>query len=62
MTICENEYSSVDSGTDGVNSDIGALVGFSDDDEETRVEQPSGCRIPGCQLSMLAYRNYGVGL
>ena len=34
MTVCENEYSSVDSGTD---------------DEETRVEQPSGCRIPGCQ-------------
>ena len=41
--------SSVDSGTDGVNSDIGALADFSDDDEETRVEQPSGCRIPGCQ-------------
>ena len=49
VTICENEYSSVDSGTDGVNSDIGALADFSDDDEETRVEQPSGCRIPGCQ-------------
>ena len=49
MTICENEYSSVDSGTDGVNLDIGALADFSDDDEETRIEQPSGCRIPGCQ-------------
>ena len=49
VTICENEYSSVDSGTDGVNSDIGALADFSDDDEETRVEQPSGCRIAGCQ-------------
>ena len=49
VTICENESSSVDSGTDGVNSDIGALADFSDDDEETRVEQPSGCRIPGCQ-------------
>ena len=49
VTICENEYSSMDSGTDGVNSDIGALADFSDDDEETRVEQPSGCRIPGCQ-------------
>ena len=49
MTVCENEYSSMDSGTDGVNSDIGALADFSDDDEETRIEQPSGCRIPGCQ-------------
>ena len=49
MTICVNEYSSVDSGTDGVNSDIGALADFSDDDEETRVEQPLGCRIHGCQ-------------
>ena len=49
VTICENEYSSMDSGTDGENSDIGALADFSDDDEETRVEQPSGCRIPGCQ-------------
>ena len=48
VTICENEYSSMDSGTDGVNSDIGALADFSDDDE-TRIEQPSGCRIPGCQ-------------
>ena len=49
VTICVNEYSSVDSGTDGVNSDIGALADFSDDDEETRVEQLLGCRIPGCQ-------------
>ena len=49
VTICVNEYSSVDLGTDGVNSDIGALADFSDDDEETRVEQPLGCRIPGCQ-------------
>ena len=49
VTICENEYSSMDSGTDGVNSDIGAFADFSDDDEETRVEKPSGCRIPGCQ-------------
>ena len=49
VTICENESSSVDSGTDGVNSDIAALSDFSDDDEETRIEQPSGCRIPGCQ-------------
>ena len=49
VTICENENSSVNAGTDGVNSDIGALADFSDDDEETRVEQLSGCRIPGCQ-------------
>ena len=48
VTICENEYSSVDSDI-GVNSDIGALADFSDDDEEARVEKPSGCRIPGCQ-------------
>ena len=39
----------MNSGTDGVNSDIGALADFSDDDEETRVEQLSGCRIPGCR-------------
>ena len=32
VTICENESSSVDSGTDGVNSDIAALADFSDDD------------------------------
>ena len=49
VTICEHENSSVNSGTDGVNSDIGAQADFSDDDEETRVEQLSGCRIPGCQ-------------
>ena len=49
VTICENENSSVNSGTDGGNSEIGALADFSDDDEETQVEQMSGCRIPGCQ-------------
>ena len=49
VTICENESSSVDSGTDGENSDIAILADFSDDDEETRIEQPLGCRIPGCQ-------------
>ena len=49
MTLCENEFSSVNSGANGVNSDIGALADFSDDDEETRVEQLPGCRIPGCQ-------------
>ena len=29
--------------------EIGALSDFSDDDEETGVEQLSGCQIPGCQ-------------
>ena len=46
VTICENEFNSVNS--DGVNSDIAALADFSDDDE-TWVEQLPGCRIPGCQ-------------
>ena len=48
VTICENEFNSVNSGSDGVNSDIATLVDFSDDDE-TWVEQLPGCRIPGCQ-------------
>ena len=39
----------MNSGTDGRNSDIGVLSDFSDDDEETWVEQLSGCRIPSCQ-------------
>ena len=50
VTICVSENSTVNSGTDGGNSDIGVLSDFSDDDdEEARVEQLSGCRIPGCQ-------------
>ena len=48
-TICREEYSLVDSGTDGGNSDIGVLADFSDDEEESQVKQFSGCRIPGCQ-------------
>ena len=48
VTICENEFNSVNSGSDSVNSDIAALADFSDDDE-TWVEQLPGCRIPGCQ-------------
>ena len=48
VTICENEFNSVNSGSDGVNSDIAALADFSDDDE-TLVEQLPGCPIPGCQ-------------
>ena len=49
VTIYVSENSTVNSGTDGRNSDIGVLSDFSDDDEETWVEQLSGCRIPGCQ-------------
>ena len=41
--------SSVGSGTDGRNSDIGDLADFSSDEEESQVEQISGCPIPGCQ-------------
>ena len=44
MTICRKEYSLVDSGTDGGNSDIGVLADFSDDEEESQVKQFSGCR------------------
>ena len=33
VTICENDNSSVNSGTDGGNSDIDVLTDFSDDDE-----------------------------
>ena len=36
-------------GTDGRNSDIGDLADFSSDEEESQVEQISGCRIHGCQ-------------
>ena len=58
VTICEN--SSVNSGTDGGNSDICVLADFSDDDEETRVEQLSGCRIPGCQCEgRIEYMEWG---
>ena len=35
--------------TDGKNSDIGDLADFSSDEEESQVEQISGCRIPGCR-------------
>ena len=49
VTICQKENSSVNSGTEGGNSDIGDLADFSADEEESHVEQFSGCRIPGCQ-------------
>ena len=43
------ENSSVGSGTDVRNSDIGDLADFSSDEEESQVEQIFGCPIPGCQ-------------
>ena len=49
VDICRKENSSVGSGTDGRNSDIGDLADFSLDEEESQVEQISSCRIPGCQ-------------
>ena len=52
--------SSVNSGTDGGNSDIGVLADFSDDEEESEVEQFSGCRIPGCQCEgRIEYMEWG---
>ena len=44
LTIYGSEHSMVHSGTDGRNSDIGALSDFSDDDEETEVEHQPGPR------------------
>ena len=60
MTICEKENSSVSSGTDGGNSDIDLMADFSDDEEESEVEQFSGCRIPGCQCEgRIEYMEWG---
>ena len=60
VTICEKENSSVNSGTDGRNSDIGVMADFSDDEEESEVEQFSGCRIPGCQCDgHIEYMEWG---
>ena len=53
VTVYVSDTSMVHSGTDGRNSDIGALSDFSDSDEETEVEQLSGCQIPGCQCQGL---------
>ena len=62
VTIYVSENSMVHSGTDGRNSDIGALSDFSDDDEETGVEQMSGCRIPGCQCDgCIAFMEWSLG-
>ena len=49
VAICRKDNNSVGSGTDGRNSDIGDLADFSSDEEESQVEQISGCRIPGCR-------------
>ena len=50
----------MNSGTDGGNSDIGVLADFSDDEEESQVEQFSGCRIPGCQCEgRIEYMEWG---
>ena len=49
VTIYGSENSTVNSGTNARNSDIGALSDFSNDIEETGVEQLSGCRMPGCK-------------
>ena len=60
MTICQKENSSVNSGTDGGNSDIGVLTNFSDDEDELQVKQFSGCRIPGCQCEgRIEYMEWG---
>ena len=60
VTICRKENSSVNSGTDGGNSDIGVLADFSADEEESQVEQFSGCRIPGCQCEgRIEYMEWG---
>ena len=47
VAICRKENSSVGSGTDGRNSDIGDPADFSSDEEESQVEQISSCQIPG---------------
>ena len=49
VAIRGNQNSSVGSRTDGKNSDIGDLADFSSDEEESQVDQISGCRIPGCR-------------
>ena len=61
VTIYGSENSTVNSGTDARNSDIGALSDFLDDNEETGVEQLSGCRIPGCQCDgRIAFMEWGL--
>ena len=60
VTICEKENSSMNSGTDGVNSDIGVLADLLDDEDEPQVEQLSGCRILCCQCEgRIEYMEWG---
>ena len=60
MTIYRKEHSLVNSGTDGGNSDIGVLADCSEDEEESQVEQFSGCWIPGCQCEgHIEYMEWG---
>ena len=60
MTICREEYSLVDSGTDGGNSDIGVLADFSDNKNESQLKQFSDYRIPGCQCEgRIEYMEWG---
>ena len=49
VAIYGMKNSSMGSGTDVRNSDIGDLADFSSDEEESQVEQISGCPIAGCQ-------------
>ena len=49
VAIYRKDNGSVGSRTDGKNSEIGDLADFSSDEEESQVEQITGCRIPGCQ-------------
>ena len=50
----------MNSGTVGGNSDIGVLADCLDDEEESQVEQFSGCRIPGCQCEgRIEYMEWG---
>ena len=62
VTICRKENSSVSSGTDDRNSDIGDLADFSADEEETHVEQFSGCRIPDERANRLWVEQYNFDL
>ena len=47
-------------GTDGGKSDIGVLAECSENEEDSRMEQFSGCRIPGCQCEgRIEYMEWG---
>ena len=60
VTICRKEHSLENSGTDGGNSGIGVLADCSEDEEESHVEEFSGCRMPGCQCEgRIEYMEWG---